>query len=402
MRILVVSQYFWPENFRINDLCISLTERGHDVTVLTGKPNYPDGELFPEYISEPECYDNLSGIKIIRASILPRKKGGLNLFLNYISFVVSAAYKGAKTLRKRDFDVVLACQLSPVTSVLPAIFIKKKKKIPLVMWSLDLWPESLQAVGAVKSDRVIGIIGRLVSYVYKHCDLILAQSEEYLSAIEKRDASGTPKVIFPNWAEDIFSINRKDNYDRDNINIIFAGNIGDAQGFDALVECAKLIKESDLRVQFSIIGDGRRRQRLEEEIKKFDLEEIIILFGKHPLDAMPRFYAKADAALVSLKSNDVFSRTIPGKVQSYMLASLPILGMIDGSTSKLIDIAKCGITCGSDDYRALFNNIKIFCNLSSEKRRAMGLSGYRYASTEFNKEKLITRLEKSLNSLIEG
>ncbi|MGY3685360.1 glycosyltransferase family 4 protein [Vibrio coralliilyticus] len=402
MKILVVSQYFWPENFRINDLVSELHAEGHEVTVLTGKPNYPDGEIFPDYVANPKNYENFFGVEVIRVPMLPRKKGSLNLLLNYISYAISATYKGLTTLRRREFDVVFACQLSPVTSVLPAIAVKKKKKIPLAMWSLDLWPESLQAVGVVKSDKIIGLVGRMVSYIYGQCDLILAQSEEYLTAIKKRDRSDTRTVIFPNWAEDLFSIDRDITSDKDTLNILFAGNIGDAQDFDALVECAKLIKDSNLSIQFSIVGDGRRRLLLEDEIKQFGLDEIIVLLGKHPLDAMPDFYAKADAALVSLKSNDVFSRIIPGKVQSYMLASLPIIGMIDGATSELIDTAQCGMTCASGDFSTLFSNISAFAELSSEERDVMGMNGRKYASTEFNKQHLIARLDKSLKSLVEG
>ncbi|MDD1792378.1 glycosyltransferase family 4 protein [Enterovibrio sp. ZSDZ42] len=400
MKILVVSQYFWPENFRINDLVCALHEQGHEVTVLTGKPNYPDGVFFSEYVEAPHNFSNFQGIEVLRVPMLPRKTGSINLLLNYVSFAVSATFNGVRKFKDKQFDVILACQLSPVTSVLPAIAIKKNKKIPLAMWSLDLWPESLQAVGIVKSEKAINLIGKLVSYIYGNCDLILAQSEAYLSAIRQRDKSDTPTLIFPNWAEDLFSIERSPS-DSGVVNILFAGNIGDAQDFDAIVECAKLVKQEQLNVVFSIVGDGRRRLQLEEEIARFALEDIIVLLGQHPLEAMPNFYSKADAALVTLKSDDIFSRTVPGKVQSYMLASLPVLGMIDGAASQLIKDAHCGLTCDSGKFNLLFENIVKFLSLSDAERAQLGKNGYEYASTQFNKQHLVSRLEKSLEALIE-
>ncbi|MBL4287585.1 glycosyltransferase family 4 protein [Vibrio fluvialis] len=399
MKILVVSQYFWPENFRINDLVTALKDRGHEITVLTGVPNYPDGEIFSEYVESPNTFANFFGVEVIRVPMLPRKKGGLRLLMNYISFALSATLYGVKKTKSREFDVILACQLSPITSVLPAIAIKAKKNIPLAMWSLDLWPDSLKAVGIVRSQIVIDVVGKLVSFIYGKCDLILAQSEEYLSAIRERDPTDTSMAVFPNWAEELFSFERKAK-NNTTFNILFAGNVGEAQDFDAIVECAKLIKVRHLPVQLNIVGEGRRLRQLEREIHCFDLKDVIILHGKHPLEKMPEFYSQADAALVSLKRNEVFSRTVPGKVQSYMFASLPILGMIDGATSQLIEDAKCGYVCDSGSYRSLFENIVRFVNSSESERMSLGRNGYEYASINFNKKNIVDKLENQLNKLI--
>ncbi len=399
MKILVVTQYFWPENFRINDLVVSLKNEGHEVTVLTGKPNYPDGDVFQEYIDEPNNYSNLSGVDVFRVPMRPRKKGSVNLFLNYVSFAFSATFNGSRLLKNQSYDVIFACQLSPVTSVLPAIFIKKQKKIPLVLWSLDLWPESLQAVGIVKSQRVIHWVRKLVRYIYAQCDLILAQSEEYIDAIKKTDLSNTPTMIFPNFAEDIFGeIQVKEN-DSSQINVLFAGNIGDAQDFDAVVECSKLVKQNKLNVQIQVVGDGRKRHELEQNIVKYELQDHLIYHGKFPLEDMPRFYSQADAALVSLKTNDIFSRTIPGKVQSYMMASLPIIGMIDGSTAALIAKANCGYCCKSGDFHSLYENLEKFSLLNEKERINLGCNGYQYASEYFNKDSLVSKLSDALEEI---
>lgn len=402
MKILVVTQYFWPENFRINDLCVTLQERGHELTVLTGQPNYPDGKLFDSYIKDPENFNSLNGVKVLRSPIIPRKKGGINLLLNYLSFVFSASFKGAKNLRNKDFDIILVCQLSPVTSVIPAIFMKFLIKKPIVMWSLDLWPESLESVGAIKSKRALHLVGVMVSWIYKHCDVILGQSESYLNAIRKRCSSSTKLRVFPNWAEDQFKIVRTVEKRNKPFNILFAGNIGDAQDFESIVLCAKLLKLNDMNIVFSIVGSGSKYQWLKNKVSEEQLEPFFILHGRHPLEAMPKFYSEADAALVSLKSTDIFQRTIPGKMQSYMLSSLPILAMLDGEGRELIDKANCGLGCAASDETQLFENIKIMSDLPVFDLEKLGINGKNYATEFFDKEKLITLLEDILALEVKG
>lgn len=402
MKILVVSQYFWPENFRINDLCVSLHDRGHDVTVLTAKPNYPDGKFFDEYIHNPDNFNTLNGIDIIRSPILARKKGGLNLLLNYISFVFSGSLTGMTKLKNKEFDVIFVCQLSPVTAAIPAIFMKHLRKVPIVMWSLDLWPESLQSVGVIKSQKVLNLVGSLVSWIYNRCDIILGQSNSYLEAIKTRTDSSTALKLFPNWAEDQFSIKKEIKVKKSYFNILFAGNIGDAQDFESIVFCAKLLKENNVNAAFTIVGSGSKYIWLKDEIAKYELGKYFILKGRHPLELMPSFYSEADAALVSLKPSGIFERTIPGKVQSYMLSALPILGMLDGEGRRLVDEAACGLSCSASDSTKLFENIKAMLSLSEVELKGLGLNGFRYAEKFFNKEKLITNLENILIESIRG
>ncbi|PHR88215.1 MAG: glycosyltransferase WbuB [Moritella sp.] len=402
MNILVVSQYFWPENFRINDLCLALKERGHDVTILTGKPNYPTGTLFEDYIKDPELFDFFHEMPIFRAPIYTRKKGSVNLLLNYMSFLISGSLYGPFKLRNKEFDVIFVCQLSPVTAAIPAISLKYVKKIPIVMWSLDLWPESLEAVGTIKSKTALNFVGNLVSWIYKHCDVILGQSESYLDAVRRRSNDKTELVLFPNWAEDQFKTQCYKKEKESVLTIIFAGNIGDAQDFESIVECAKLLKENDIDVVFSIVGNGRKFSWLQMEIKKYKLGKLFILHGQHPLESMPYFYSEADVALVSLKPNDIFERTIPGKIQSYMLSSLPILAMLDGEGKKLIESASCGLTCSASDAISLFENIKIMSEMPLTSRQALGGNGKKYAERFFSKEMLISLLEGVLSDAVKG
>jgi len=402
VKILVVSQYFWPENFRINDLCLALKERGHDVTILTGKPNYPTGTLFEDYIKDPESFNSFHDMPIFRAPIYTRKKGSVNLLLNYMSFLISGSLYGPFKLRNKEFDVIFVCQLSPVTAAIPAISVKYVKKIPIVMWSLDLWPESLEAVGTIKSKTALNFVGNLVSWIYKHCDVILGQSESYLEAVRRRSNDKTELVLFPNWAEDQFNTPLYKKEKEKVLTVIFAGNIGDAQDFESIVECAKLLKKNSVNVVFSIVGNGRKYSWLQKEIKKYKLGELFILHGRHPLESMPDFYSKADVALVSLKPNDIFERTIPGKIQSYMLSSLPILAMLDGEGKKLIESANCGLTCSASDAVSLFQNIKEMSDMPLNRREDLGRNGKKYADLFFSKEMLISLLEGVLSDAVKG
>ena len=397
MKILVVSQYFWPENFRINDLCLSLQRNGHEVTVLTAQPNYPDGEIFEEYLEKPEFFNNFNGIRVVRSPIFPRKKGAISLFFNYISFVFSGSFMAVTKLNNK-FDVILVCQLSPITSVIPAILFKTFNKIPIVMWSLDLWPESLQSVGAVKSKKVLTLLGFLVSWIYKRCDVILGQSSSYLQAIQKRCSSSVDLQLFPNWAEEQFKIPRKPKIKKNPFNILFAGNIGDAQDFDSLIKCVELLKINKIEVIFTIVGSGSKYVWLQSMIEKYNLEKYFVLKGRHPLEDMPTFYSEADAGLVSLKPSDIFERTIPGKIQSYMLSSMPILGMLNGEGNRLINEAGCGLCASASDAYNLFENIKTMSSLSEEELKKLGERGLQYAENEFNKEVLIARLENILHN----
>lgn len=400
MKILVVSQYFWPENFRINDLCLALQERGHELTVLTGQPNYPTGELFEEFVSDPSAFDSYYGIPVIRAPIFPRKNGGRNLLLNYLSFLFSGSIYGAYQLRKHHFDIVLVCQLSPVTAAIPGIVLKKLKRIPMVMWSLDLWPESLEAVGVVKSKRALSAAGKLVSWIYGHCDVILGQSESYLEAVQRRSCKAQVE-LFPNWAEDQFKMDVPVADQPPSIlTIMFAGNVGDAQDFESIVMCANLLKESGIKIKFSIVGSGRKFAWLKEQIELCQLDEYFVLHGQHPLEDMPKFYADADVALVSLKANDIFERTIPGKMQSYMLSSLPILSMLDGEGKKLVEVANCGLACSASSYQGLYENILSIIEMSQERRLELGKNGKAYAESCFNKVQLVARLEAILEGQI--
>ncbi len=400
MRVLVISQYFWPENFRINDLCSELVKRGHKVTVLTGKPNYPDGTVYPEFVEAPSNYSEYEGVEVVRVPMAPRGQGSsLKLFFNYISFAFSASLWGWIKLRKMNFDVTFVFEPSPITVGLPAIWLRKTRKIPVIFWVLDLWPETLEAVGVVKSRFLLHLVGKLVSFIYKRCDLVLGQSRAFLDGIALYCDKAEKIKYFPNWAEDVFSNNTMQGIEDITkfdgmFKVLFAGNIGEAQDFPSILAAASVLKNSNASIKLFIVGDGRMMPWVKQQIEERGLEGYVYLMGHHPLKLMPNFYVSADALLVSLKESRVFSMTIPGKVQSYMMAGKPILGMLDGEGAHAIDEANAGYTCCAGGHEALANNILAMSKLSKDELQKFGVNAKRYAQREFDRNRLISQLEQ--------
>ncbi len=408
MRVLVVSQYFWPENFRINDLCSELFKRGHEVTVLTGKPNYPDGTVYPEFVETPFNYSEYEGVEVVRVPMVPRGQGSsLKLVLNYFSFALSASLWGWLKLRKTDFDVIFVFEPSPITVGLPAVWLRKTRKIPVIFWVLDLWPETLEAVGVIKSKFLLRLVGKLVSFIYRRCDLVLGQSKAFLDGIALY-CDRTEKIeYFPNWAEDIFSTNTVQRvediakYDGA-FKVLFAGNIGEAQDFPSILAAAAALKNSNANIKFFIVGDGRKMPWVNRQIQEKGLWNYVFLMGRYPLGMMPSFYASADALLVSLKKSSVFSMTIPGKVQTYMMAEKPILAMLDGEGALAINEANAGYTCCAEDHEVLAKNILTMSELSKDELQKLGVNAKSYAQREFDRGRLISQLEQWFSEVVDS
>lgn len=399
MRLLVVTQYFWPESFRVNELVAGLVERGHEVTVLTGVPNYPEGRVFPEYRENPERFRSFQGADVVRVPLRPRGRGKLQLLLNYLSFVVWGCLLGPWRLRGRAFDALFVFEISPITAALPAVLLRRLKRAPLLLWVLDLWPETLSAIGVVRSERLLGLVGRLVSFIYRRCDLLLAQSPAFFGSIA-RWAGGQERIrYFPAWTEAAFDegaggggVAPELAPFRDTFNVMFAGNIGEAQDFPAILEAAGRLRDRD-DIRWLVVGDGRAAGEVRAEIARLGLQERVLLLGRHPLERMPSFFRGASALLVSLKAEPVFALTIPGKVQSYLAAGVPVLGMLDGAGARVIEEAGAGLTCPAGDGAALAERVRLLAGLPQAERGAMGERGRAYARREFDRATLLTRLE---------
>lgn len=396
MRILVVSQYFWPENFRINDLVTRLCERGHDVTVMTGVPNYPEGEVFPDYRSNPAAYVAYGAANIIRLPMVPRGKSPLTLLLNYLSFALSGSLLGAWRLRGQHFDVIFVYGPSPVTVGLPAVFLKWLKRTPLAFWVLDLWPETLGAVGAVRSTLAMRLVGLLVSFIYNRCDLILAQSRSFVTQIRKYCREDRCVEYFPGWSEASFEVSQAEpaaEVPRDDgvFSIMFAGNIGDAHDFPAILDAAETLR-SRTNIRWLIVGDGRNANWVKSEVARRSLNETFLLLGRHPMDRMPSFYRHADALLVSLRDAPIFAMTIPAKLQSYLAAGIPIIAMLNGEGAEIVRRSGAGVCCPAGDGRALALAVQELAAKSPAALKEMGARGLAVSRSEFDRETLISRL----------
>lgn len=407
MRLLVVSQYFWPENFRVNELVTELVRRGHKVTVLTGWPNYPEGVVQPEFRSHPERFASFAGAQVLRVPMAPRGKGALRLMLNYLSFALSAAAIGPWKLRGRGFDAIFFFEPSPITAVLPAVLLRRLKRAPLLLWVLDLWPETLSAVGVVKSPRVLGWVGRMVSFIYHRCDRILVQSRGFGPSVEKYAGAASDRIrYFPGWTEGLFS-GSLDNVlpapelapYADGFNVLFAGNIGEAQDFPAILDAAELLKGQE-GIRWLVVGDGRAAAYVREQIEKRGLQGRVIMLGRFSLERMPSFFRGADALLVSLKADPIFSLTIPGKVQSYLGVGIPLLGMLDGEGKHVIEESSGGLVACAGDGAGLAANVLRLAALTVDERRTMGERGRSYGRREFDRDTLIDALEAHFHDAI--
>ena len=398
MHILIVSQYFWPENFRVNDLAEELSRRGHQVTVLTGQPNYPEGRVFPDYRANPQNYARLGDVSVVRVPTLARGSSSIRLLLNYLSFAISATLLGMWKLRGQGFDGIFVFQISPITAALPAIALRRLKRAPLLMWVLDLWPDTLEAIGVVRSQRLLTLVGRLVRFVYDHCDRILVQSRAFTEKVAAL-AGGTERIrYFPGWAESLFvdgdaaaPAPELAAY-KDDFKIVFAGNIGEAQDFPAIIDAADALRDAT-GLRWLIVGDGRAATHVRDEIARCGLQERIVLLGRFPLERMPSFFAGADALLVTLRKEPIWSMTIPGKVQSYLAAGKPLLAMLDGEGGRIIDEAGAGLVAPAGDGPALAAQVRRLMAMDAGERDAMGSTGMAYGHREFGRQQMADALE---------
>ena len=396
MKILIVSQYFWPENFRINDLASELSIIGHNVTVLTGYPNYPDGTIYDEFQRNSSSFNSYESVNIVRVPIIPRGTNNFRLIINYLSYIISASLIGAWKLRKNDFDIIFVYEPSPITVGLPAIFLKKLKHSKIIFWTLDLWPETLQMLGIIKSKFSIFIFSKLTKFIYKNSDLILGQSKGFVKQINNYCHDINKIKYFPSWAEPIYLENTTTlatelKFREDLFNIVFAGNIGEAQDFPAILNAAECLKSE--KVRWIILGKGRQYNWVKSEIVRRQLENSVIMLGHFPVSRMPSFYNHAQALLVTLKADQKLSLTIPGKVQSYLVSGIPIIGMLDGEGARVISEAKAGIVSPAGNGEYLANSVKKFLKMPSYEKAAFVTNAKKYAKKEFDRDTLIKLLE---------
>lgn len=398
LRILIVSQYFWPENFRITDLSLALKEKGHEVTILTGMPNYPAGKLHDGYSWWKNRREIMQDIPIVRVPLFVRRESKpWQLVLNYVSFVFSACLLAPWLLRKKNFDIVFYVNYSPITAAIPAILMAKLKKAPIFFWVQDLWPESLGAAGAVKSPTILLMVSWMVKKIYHSCDRILVQSQSFIEPAVAVGADRKKIQYFPNWAESLYkpvelsadSIERKE-VPNDGFIVMFAGNLGVAQSLESIVAAAEILRNENIHWVF--LGDGRRRDWLQNTVTDKQLDKVHVL-GSRPIERMPAYFSLADVMLVTLKDDSVMATTIPGKVQSYLACNKPIIGALNGAGARIIDDSQAGYSVASGDVQGLASAVLRMSRLNKLERDAMGQSARYYYEQNFDRDKLIDQLE---------
>lgn len=396
MKILLICQHFYPEQFRVNDICFELAKQGHQVTVLTGLPNYPSGIIDKNYRWFKNRKQKINGVEVIRCWLIARGKSFKKRPFNYVSFAFSSTIKAF--FIKKDFDLVLVYQLSPITMALPGILLNKITKKPLIIYCHDLWPESLAAAGITSENIIYKIMFKVSKWMYKSAGYIFISSklfEEYFNGILDIHDNIT---YLPAYAETLFEdIDDGEEKADDTINLLFAGNIGKMQSVETIIRAANELKEHE-NIKFHIVGDGSSRQKCEDLAQQLDIDNVVF-YGQHPITEMPRFYKMADAFLVTLKQNRVISYTLPNKVQSYMAAGKPIIAAIDGETSMVINDAKCGLCCPAEDYKSLADNIIKFVQ-QREKHSLYGNNARKYYNDNFCKKIYMQRLNNLLEEII--
>lgn len=409
MKIALVTQYFWPESFSINDLVKTLVEQGHTVEVFTGKPNYPEGKVFQGYAAAGCSQDSYGpGIKINRVPLRPRGLGGAkNLLFNYLSFVFNGLRYFPKQSKGKDFDVIFVFTLSPITSVIPAIYLKWRLKKHLAIWVLDLWPESLQATGFIQNKAVLAAVGWLVRAIYAAADTILVQSQAFVSAVS-RYADADKIIYYANsykdtpWAQDaptkipLDVLGMLDSH----FCLVFAGNLGTAQAVETMVAAARRLRHlPDFRLV--LVGSGSMSGWLQQQKQEGGLDNVV-LAGRYPADEMPQFFSRAQALLVSLKRAEIFAQTVPAKVQSYLAAGRPIIASLDGEGARVVQDAGAGLACPAEDVDGLVRCIENLYNMPASGRQAMGRAGRDYFLENFGVAKQASRLVDILQRRIDG
>ena len=398
-KILICTNHFYPETFRCNDVAFELASRGYDVTVLTAIPDYPKGKYYDGYgVFRKRC-ETINGVKVIRGFIIPRGNGGaIRLLLNYLSYFISSIIISIFLGLFRKYDKVLIHETSPVMIGVPAVIVKKLRKCPLYFWVLDLWPESLQAAGGISNKRVLMAFEKLTTWLYKNSDKILISSKGFEESIVEKGDFKDKIIYFPNWADKALEV--KGDYKLPDMpsgfKVMFAGNIGEAQDFDHIMEAAKLL-ENEKDIHFVFVGDGRKRSWVENFRDENQLKDTVHWVGRHPVEAMPAFFEQADVMLMTLKDVSIFSLTAPAKLQAYMSAAKPILAMMNGEGPRIIKEAACGYSVPASDSRALADTILKLSRMSKEELQVLGQNGRLYQQQHFDLDKSIDHLEKILH-----
>lgn len=397
MKILVVCQYYYPEEFQINDICEYLVNCGNQVTVLTGLPNYPNG-VVPKAYQWGKRHEFYRGVEIYRSSEIPRGRGAFSLVINYMSFVIMASIKAL--FIKKDFDVIYVYQLSPVLMAIPGIILKKITGKKLFLYCCDLWPESVKVMKIRETSILFKIIWNISTYIYGKCDLIGVQSTAFIQYFQKvHHISRDILMYIPQFADSKF-LKEKLSEKHDGINFMFMGNIGKAQDLDCLVEAVKIMKHIP-GFKVHIVGDGSYLSTLKKHVDQYKLNNLFVFYGRRPYKEMSRYYKLADVCLLTLSHDSIIGETIPSKLQGYMAAGKAVVAAIDGPARGIILEAGCGQVVDAGDSVGLAEHMKNMI-FHHERCQQYGENGKNYFKNHFTKKIYIENTEKALKHLVEA
>lgn len=400
MRVLLITQYFYPENFKSNDIAFELVKKGYEVDALVGIPNYPEGKYYQGYGIFKKRKEVINGVNVYRAYQTPRGKGGWRLPINYFSYAFFASlWILFEFVWKKKYDCVIVHEPSPIFQALPAILYKKLRKVPVYIWVLDIWPEAIVSSGGIKNKKIYNAVKKIVSFVYRNCDKILISSRRFKEMIVDKGDFDSKIFYFPNWSEDILSMDQ--NFDiptlPEGFRIMIAGNLGKVQNLDAVGEAMVALRDTE--VKWLIVGDGSKKAWLDSFIEENGLQDVAITYGKYPFKAMPAFYKQADALLVTLESGyRQLEAVVPARLQSYMSAGIPILAMIGLGTRELIEEADDGFAVSAGDSKALAQLIRERVLPDKDTFKKKGANGRTYYEKNFTLDKCITDLENIIKN----
>ena len=369
-RVLIYTNHFYPEQFKINEIVSWLSETDHQIRVVTGLPNYPSGKIMNgyKYSLENKKYVKNNNIKINRLLLIPRGNGSyFRILMNYSSYFISCIlFTFFIAITKKKYDIVIVHHTSPplilIHPIIYSLFHKSKKYV----WDLDVWPDTLVGLDIIKSKNIFNLIEFIIKKIYSYYDSILIGSKSFEEIIQKRYNG---KIIyFPNWAEKPIENNEiKSNkiikIPQNKFIIMYTGNIGEAQNFQELVPRLKFI---DKNIHWVFIGDGRYKKSFIKLLSKYNLSEKVTLFNQIPVDEIPTYVSKADCLFLSLRDKEIFSKTVPAKLQSYMAMQKPILAVLKGEGADIIKKSKCGFVETNGDY----DNLIKLANMISKKSEA--------------------------------
>jgi len=401
MRVLLVTQYFYPENFKSNDMAFELVKRGYKVDVLCGLPNYPEGRIFKGYGIFRKRIEKLNGVNVYRALQISRGPNGskIRLILNYFSYVIFGSLWAIILSIFKKYDCVIVHEPSPITQAAPAIIVKKLQKIPFYIWVLDIWPDAMTSGGGIKNHILIKMMTKFVKQVYNNASKILISSKRFEELITLQDEKYRDILVyFPNWADDVLKQPKQHIPELPNgYRIMMAGNLGSAQTIKSVMEATLLLKDRK-DIKWIFVGDGSEKKYMEEFVDKHGLGDTVFLMGYYPSNYMGSFFKYADAMLITLRAEFPHIRAVvPARMQSYMSSGKPIIAMADGGVADLIKESDCGIRVKAEDFNSL---CKVIINNVLPNKEAFALKGQngrRYYEQFFTTQQCINSLESIIN-----